>query len=109
MVKVKMLCALGFSSLKPSPILPDVPPIAEAGLPGFEFHAWHGLLAPRGTPPKLVAFLNEKLRSAMSSPDQVKRFQDRGLEVVTNSSDEFTAYLKDEIKKWSKVIRDRNM
>src|SRR5688572_24709241 len=77
MVEAKRLRALGVSSLKRSPVLPDVPPIAEAGLPGFEFHAWHGLLAPRGTPTKLVALLNEKLRSAMSSPDQVKRFQER--------------------------------
>jgi tripartite-type tricarboxylate transporter receptor subunit TctC len=109
MVEAKRLRALGVSSPKPSPVLPDVPPIAEAGLPGFEFHAWHGLLAPKGTPPKLVAFLNEKLRSAMAAPDQVKRFQDRGLEVVTNTPDEFAAYLREEQKKWGRVIRERNM
>lgn len=109
MVEAKRLRALGVSSLKRSPILPDVPTIAEAGLPGFEFHAWHGLLAPKGTPPKVVALLNEKLRSAMSSPDQMKRFQDRGLDVVTNSPDEFAAYLKEEQKKWARVIRERNM
>ena len=109
MVEAKRLRALGVSSLKRSPVLPDVPPIAEAGLPGFEFYAWHGLLAPKGTPPKLVALLNEKLRSAMSSPDQVKRFEDRGLDVVTNSPDEFAAYLKEEVKKWGKVIRERKM
>ena len=109
MVEAKRLRALGVSSLKRSPILPNVPTIAEAGLPGFEFQAWHGLLAPKGTPPKLVAFLNEKLRSAMSSPDQVKRFQERGMDVVTNSPEEFTAYLKDEVKKWGRVIRERNM
>jgi tripartite-type tricarboxylate transporter receptor subunit TctC len=109
MVEAKRLRALGVSSAKPSPILPDVPPIAEAGLPGFEFHAWHGLLAPKGTPPKLVAFLNEKLRSAMTAPDQVKRFQDRGLEVVTNTPDEFAVYLREEQKKWGRVIRERNM
>ena len=109
MVEDKRLRALGVSSLRRSPVLPDVPPIAEAGLPGFEFHAWHGVLAPKGTPPRLVALLNEKLRSAMSSPDQVKRFQDRGLDVVTNSPEEFAAYLKDEVKKWSMLIRERNM
>jgi tripartite-type tricarboxylate transporter receptor subunit TctC len=109
MVEARRLRALGVSSLRRSPILPDVPPIAEAGLPGFEFHAWHGLLAPKGTPPKLVAFLNEKLRSAMSSPDQVKRFQDRGLDVVTNTPEEFAIYLREEQKKWARVIRERNM
>ena len=109
MVEAKRLRALGVSSLKRSPVLPDVPPIAEAGLPGFEFHAWHGLLAPRGTPQKLVALLNEKFRIAMSAPDQVKRFQDRGLEVVTNSPEEFSAYLKEELKKWGALIRERNL
>ncbi len=109
MVGAKRLRALGVSSLKPSPVLPDVPPIAEAGLPGFEFQAWHGLLAPKGTPPAIVALLNERLRSAMSSADQVKRFQDRGLDVITNSPDEFSAYLKNELEKWGRVIRERNI
>jgi len=109
MVEAKRLRALGVSSLKRAPILPNVPTIAEAGLPGFEFQAWHGLLAPKGTPPKLVAFLNEKLRSAMSSPDQVKRFQERGMDVITNSPEEFTAYLKSEVEKWGRVVRERKM
>lgn len=109
MVEAKRLRALGVSGLKPSPVLPDVPPIAEAGLPGFEFHAWHGLFAPRGTPPKLVALINEKFRSTMAAPDQMKRFQDRGLEVVTNTPDEFAAYLREELQKWGKVIRERKM
>lgn len=109
MVESKRLRALGVSSLNRSPILPDVPTIAEAGLPGFEFQAWHGVLAPKGTPPKLVAFLNEKIRSAMSTPDQMKRFQERGMEVVTNSPDEFAGYLKSEVAKWTRVVRERNM
>jgi tripartite-type tricarboxylate transporter receptor subunit TctC len=109
MVEANRLRALGVSSLKRAPILPNVPTIAEAGLPGFEFQAWHGLLAPKGTPPKLVALLNEKLRSAMSSPDQVKRFQERGMDVVTNSPEEFAAYLKSEVAKWGRVVRERNM
>lgn len=109
MVEAKRLRALGVSSPKPSPVLPDVPPITEAGLPGFEFHAWHGLLAPKGTPPRLIALLNEKVRSTMSSPDQMKRFQERGLDVVTNSPDEFAVYLKEDVKKWGRLIRERNI
>ena len=68
-----------------------------------------GVLAPKGTPPRLVALLNEKLRGAMSSPDQVKRFQERGIDLITNSPEEFAAYLKSEVKKWGRVIRERNM
>ena len=109
MVEAKRLRALGVSSLKRSPVMPDVPTIAEAGLPGFEFQGWLGVLAPKATPPRLVALLNDKLRSAMSSPDQVKRFQERGIDVITNSPEEFAAYLKDEVNKWGKVIRERNM
>lgn len=109
MVEAKRLVALGVSSPKRSPILPDVPTIAEAGLPGFEFQAWHGVLAPRGTPPKLVALLNEKVRSAMAAPDLMKRFQERGMEVITNSPEEYADYLKSEVAKWGKVIRERNM
>ena len=109
MVEAKRLRALGVSSLKRSPVMPDVPTIAEAGLPGFEFQGWLGVLAPKATPPRLVGLLNEKIRSAMSSPDQVKRFQDRGIDVVTNSPEEFAAYLKEELKKWGRVIRERKM
>ena len=109
MAEAKRLRVLGVSSPRRSPILPDVPTIAEAGLPGFEFAAWHGVLAPKGTPPKLVAFLNEKIRSAMGAPDQVKRFQERGMEVVTDTPEEFTAYLKSEVEKWGRVVRERNM
>jgi tripartite-type tricarboxylate transporter receptor subunit TctC len=106
MVDGKRLRALGVSSPKPSPVLPGVPPIADV-LPGFEFFAWHGLLAPKGTPPKLVAFLNEKLRAAMVA--ETKRFEERGMEVKTTSPEEFTAYLKSEVAKWGRVVRERNM
>ena len=61
------------------------------------------------TPPKLVAFLNEKLRAAMSAPDQMKRFQDRGLDVITNTPEEYAAYLRNELQKWGKLIKERNI
>ena len=109
MVESKRLRALGVSSLKRSPILPDVPPIAEAGLPGFEFQGWFGLFAPKGTPPKLIALLNERVRTTMASPDQIKRFQERGIDVLTKSPEEFVSFMAEEMKKWRTVIRDRNM
>ena len=97
------------SSLKRAATQPELPTIAEAGLPGYEFLAWHGLLAPRGTPPAIVALLNERLRKTMDSPQVLLRFQQRGLDVVTNSPEEFSAYLKAELEKWSRVIRERKM
>ena len=109
MVAAKRLRPIAVSSLKRSPALPDIPAAAEAGLPGFEFIGWHGLLAPKGTPPAIVALLNEKLRAAVSAPDLKQRFEQGGLEVATGTPQEFAAYLKSEQEKWRRVIRERNI
>ena len=109
MVAAKRLRPIAVSSLKPSSALPGIPPAAEVGLPGFEFSGWHGLLAPRGTPPAIVGVLNEKLRAAVSTPELRQRFDKGGLDVATNSPQEFAAYLKSEQEKWRRVIRERNI
>ena len=109
MVAGKRLRPLAVSSLKRSSGLPDVPPAAEVGLPGFEFVAWHGVLAPRNTPPAIVAQLNEKLRATVTAPDLKPRFEQAGLDVVTTSPQEFHAYLRSEQDKWRRVIRERNI
>src|SRR5690349_19603328 len=88
-VKAGKLRALGVSSSKRAVTLPEVPTIAEAGLPGYEFTTWHGILAPKATPRPIVALLNERIKKSLSTPDQVKRFQDHGLDVIASSPDEF--------------------
>lgn len=108
-VNAGRLRALGVSSLKRSPALPDLPTIAEAGLPGYEFVTWHGMLAPKGTPRAIVVSLNDRLRKIMSAPDQMQRFKERGLDIITSSPEEFAAHLKNEMNKWGKVIKERNM
>jgi tripartite-type tricarboxylate transporter receptor subunit TctC len=108
-VKAGRLRALGVSSLKRSPVLPDLPTIAEAGLPGYEFVTWHGMLAPKGTPRAIVVLLNDRIRKIMSAPDQTQRFKERGLDVIAGSPEEFAAHLKNEMNKWGKVIKERNM
>lgn len=108
-VNAKRLRALGVSSIRRSAALPDVPTIAESGLPGYEFVAWHGMLAPKGTPRAIVALLNEKLKATMASPDQSRRFEQRGLDVIASSPEEFSAHLKNELNKWGKVIKERGM
>ena len=108
-VNSKKLRALGVSSVKRSAALPDVPTIAEGGLPGYEFIAWHGMLAPRGTPKAIIALLNEKLKKAMGSPDQARLFEERGLDIIASSPEEFSAHLKNELEKWGKVIKERRM
>ena len=108
-VKAGRLRALGISSIKRSAVLPDVPTIAEAGLPGYESITWHGMLAPKGTSRAIAALLSEKLRQTMRAPDQVKIFEQRGLDVIASSPEEFSAHLKQELEKWGRVIKQRGM
>lgn len=108
-VKAGRLRALGVSSTTRAAVMPDVPTIAEAGLPGYEFTTWHGMLAPKGTPRAIVTSLSEKLRLTMRSPDQAKLYEQKGLDVIASSPEEFSAHLKKELEKWGRVIRERGM
>ena len=103
------LRALGVTMLKRSPALPGVPTIAEAGLPGYEFAAWHMLFAPRGTPPAIVGLLNENLKRILLAPGAPKQYQERGLDVIASSPEEAATHLKNEMSKWGKVIKERGM
>src|SRR5467141_3252799 len=108
-LKKKKLRALGVTGARRSAALPEVPTIAESGLPGYEFVTWHGVLAPRGTPAEIVALLNAKLKAALRSPEFSARFAQMGLDVIASSPEEFSAHLKNEIEKWGKLIRERRM
>ena len=108
-VRSGRLRALGVTSLKRSPALPDVPTIAEAGIPGYEFVTWHAMVAPKGTPNAVLALLNERVVKVMHSPDTVKRFGDIGLDVVASTREELAAHLKSEAAKWGRVIKERGM
>jgi tripartite-type tricarboxylate transporter receptor subunit TctC len=103
------LRALGVTSRKRSPALPDVPTIAEAGIPGYEFLAWHALFAPKGTPAAITNLLRDKLRAAAGTGELVKQLQDQGLDLVLNSPEELGAHIKAEMQKWGTVVRERNM
>jgi tripartite-type tricarboxylate transporter receptor subunit TctC len=107
--KAGKLRALGVTGLKRSAAIPDVPPIAEAGLPGYEFVAWHVLLAPKATPGAVVALLNDNLKRILLAPGQPKLYEDRGLDVIVSSPEECATYLKNEMSKWGKVIKERGM
>jgi tripartite-type tricarboxylate transporter receptor subunit TctC len=103
------LRGLGVTMSKRSPALPSVPTIAEAGLPGYEFAAWHILIAPKGTPGAVVTLLSETLKKILLAPGAPKQYQDRGLDVVASSPDEAATLLRNEMNKWGKVIRERGM
>ena len=88
-----------------SAVLPDVPTIAEAGVPGYEATIWLGLMAPKGTPPAIVNRLNAEVVKIVSSPDVVKAWKAQGASPMAMSVAEFTRYLDDDIVKWARIVR----
>jgi tripartite-type tricarboxylate transporter receptor subunit TctC len=107
-VEGKRLRALGVTSLKRSPALPEVPPIADT-LPGYEFVTWHGIIAPKATPRAVVTLLNERITQALRAPDFARMFEQRGFDIIASLPEEFGAHLKSELGKWGKVIKERGM
>src|SRR5215471_10917277 len=103
-VQAGSLRALGISSLKRSPELPDVPTIAEAGLPGYEYVAWFGVFAPGTTPPALVARINALLHRAVDAPDTRERLRMQGVEPQFLRPDQFRDKVKSEIEQWAPII-----
>lgn len=100
------LKALGVSGTVRSPALPDVPTIAEAGLPGYEAHNWWGLLVPAGTPQPIVERLNGALKAVLASDETRKRMETEGAEPLGMTPPEFGAFISAELVKWVKVARD---
>lgn len=100
---------LAVSSLKRSPALPNLPTVAEAGLPGFEMVAWHIIVAPARTPTSVVRTLNEKIRATLADRVILERFEKGGMDAVPTTPKETIAYLRNEQEKWGRVIRERNI
>lgn len=108
-IKSGRLRALGVTSLKRSPALPDVPTLDEAGVKGFEATAWFGLYGPGRMSPELANRLSADVRKALSSPTVRKEFAAQGAEPGTMTQPEFAAFVDAELNKWSKVITDANI
>ncbi|MFN0161113.1 MAG: tripartite tricarboxylate transporter substrate binding protein [Burkholderiales bacterium] len=109
LVKADKLRALAITSSRRSPQLPEVPTVAEAGIPGYEFVAWYMLIAPAKTPSAIIERVNADLRRIATQPDFRKRIDDAGGEAVSLSVKEANDYLDGEYTRWSKVIKDRNI
>jgi len=105
-IKAGKTRALGVSTIKRSPQLPDLPTISEAGVPGFDVTVWYGLCAPAGLPRALVDKVNADVAKAVLSPDTQRRLFDQGVEAARNSPEEFAAFIRAEVTKWAKVVRD---
>lgn len=105
-IKAGKLRALGVTSSTRSPFLPDVPTIAEAGVPGYEVLGYFGVFAPAGTPTAIIDRLNRELAAVVNMPEVKQRFSDQSLTSATQTPVEFSAALNAEMKKWAKVVKD---
>jgi len=106
-VRAGRLRALAVTTLARSPAVPDLPTIAEAGLPGFDLTTWFGLMAPAGTAPEIVAKLNAEIVRALAAKDMRERLEKMGAEPPANNTPErFAAFIRAEAAKYAKVVKD---
>ena len=108
-VKAGKLRALAVSAAKRSPAMPDLPTIAEAGVPGYNTSAWFGLVAPAGTPKPVIDKLAAETQRILKLPDVNERLSGLGAEPVGDRPEQFAVHIKSEIAKWAKVIKDANV
>jgi tripartite-type tricarboxylate transporter receptor subunit TctC len=108
-VRAGKLRALAVTSAQRSSMAPEVPTLAESGVPRFEVSPWYGLVVPARTPKDIIAKLNQAAISALKSPEVKKRFDATDLEPVGSSPDAFGAHLRSEVAKWAKVINESGM
>ncbi len=99
------LRGLAVTGAQRSPAAPDMPTVAESGVPGYEVTTWYGVSAPAKTPKPLVDRLHNEILRALKSPDLQARFKDLGADIIGNSQEQATAYVQNEISKWGKVIK----
>ena len=105
LAKAGKLRALAVTTAKRSSVAPEVPTLAESGLPGFEVGSWQGVFAPAGTPPDIVKRLNAEIVKALNLPDVREKLGGLGAEIVADSPEEFSALVKAEVVKWADVVK----
>jgi len=108
-VKSGRLRALAVSTAKRSAATPELPTIAEAGVPGYEFTTWYGVLVPTGTSKDIIARLNREFIKLLELPDVKERLAASGFEPETSTPDEFAQYMRSEVAKWGKVVKAANL
>ena len=108
-VKSGRLKALGLTSRKRSTALPDLPTMIELGVANFESTGWYGVLVPAATPKNIVTRLNRELVAALNLPDLKERLASQGGDAVSSTPEQFAAFIADELRKWTSVIRSANI
>jgi tripartite-type tricarboxylate transporter receptor subunit TctC len=105
-VRAGKMKALGVSTAKRSALAPEVPSLNEAGVPGYDLSVWFGVLAPAGTPREIVQRLNTEIVRILQSPEVKERFLKQGVDVQTSTPEQFDAFVRSEVARWAKVIKD---
>ena len=105
-VRAGKMKALAVSTAQRAALAPDVPTVAEAGVPGYELAVWFGVLAPAGTPREIINRLNAEIVKALNSADIKDRFAKQGVEVKTSTPEQFAEFLKSEVARWAKVVKE---
>jgi tripartite-type tricarboxylate transporter receptor subunit TctC len=100
------LRALAVTSVQRSPSVPELPTVAESGIAGFEALTWHGLVVPVATPAPVIARINTEFNGALATSELKERLATQGVEARGGKPEEFAAFLRTEIPKWTKVVRD---
>ena len=103
------LRALGTTYLTRAPLAPEIPTIAEQGLPTFETDSWYGIIAPATTPKEALERLNLTLRQALAQPGVQQNLRERGIEIIGGTAAEFGAHLQREIAKYAEIVKTSNM
>jgi tripartite-type tricarboxylate transporter receptor subunit TctC len=100
---------LGVAGLNRSPVLPDLPTISEAGLPGYDTMVWFGLFAPAGTPKPIVEIVNRKTNAVLASPRVKEGLEKLGIEPVGGGADVLAGKVQSELSKWATIVREKNI
>jgi tripartite-type tricarboxylate transporter receptor subunit TctC len=105
LVRSGQMRAIGVTTRERSALAPDIPSLAETGLPDFDVSAWTGLFVPSGTPPAVIARLNAETRKIAGEKDYVAQIQAMGTDVTSSSPDAFGKFVNDDVNRWTAVIR----
>ena len=105
-IKDGKLRPLATTGVTRSPLLPDVPTLAESGLAGYSAYVWMGMLAPKGTPPAIVDRLHRELKASMAAPEVKAFFTEAGMEIVGSTPAEFDTYFREERDRWARIVKE---
>jgi len=97
------------TGLKRASAMPELPTVAESGVPGYESLSWSGIAAPAGTPKEIIRKINGQAAAILATPEMSAKLAEQGAEAVGGSPEQFAAHIRAEREKWSRLIRERNI